>query len=309
MESMIADSFESFDPLREPTRYIASSAPVQRPQWLTPVIVGLVLIVIAIPATAIQRLTQTHLPVTVLVGLGLITYATVTMLRARALSRRLGAESSNVEAIGNLIVLRRWPEAVGLVCEVLSQPMLSRTLRLSALSQLASVLMRYHRFDDAVSLHDAILGDPAYAGDPATTQSLLAARAMALLREDRLVDADRALVQARRAAGTSENALNALVDIYRDVKTGHHAEAIALFEKHRAAMAEQLSFRVGDAWVLVATAQDALQRSDEAQQSYLNATLLVPAAELHRRYPETKVLSGRYSYAALSKPLLIGGEA
>ncbi len=89
----------------------------------------------------------------------------------------------------------------------------------------------------------------------------------------------------------------ALLDIYRDIKTGHYAEAIAEFEARRNPMRQQLGHRVADGWVLVARAHDALGQTHEAASAYRRATLLCPAIELHRRYPETAQLAQTYAPA------------
>jgi hypothetical protein len=136
-----------------------------------------------------------------------------------------------------------------------------------------------------------------------------------MLREDHLLDADRAINELRRSLRSSakiseeddgerapdeiESAGLALVEIYRDVKTGHPAEAIETFNKRLPALREQLGHRAGDAWVLVARAYDMLNRPDDAQRAYENATLLADRTELERRYPEVAPLASRYRAAAV----------
>jgi tetratricopeptide (TPR) repeat protein len=153
---------------------------------------------------------------------------------------------------------------------------------------------------------------------------------MAMLREDHLFDADRAINELRqigrseRAAAAAargaedvtsvspgsagaaaqnifpvaESAGLALVEIYRDVKTGHPAEAVAIFEDRLSALRDQLGHRVADAYALAARAYDLLGREAEAADAYRRATLLCPPVELHRRYPEVAKLQGRYEPAA-----------
>ena len=92
-----------------------------------------------------------------------------------------------------------------------------------------------------------------------------------------------------------------LVEIYRDVKTGHPAEAIKTFELTLSSLRDQLGHRVADAYILIAKAHDLLQQENEARANYQKATLLAPAAELHRRYPETAMLAEKYQPAAAPK--------
>src|SRR5207253_10676993 len=67
--------------------------------------------------------------------------------------RRFKAEQQAVEGIGELVQLRRWPEAAALLDQYLSRPARAPQLRGQALIYLAAVLARYHRFEDAVAVH------------------------------------------------------------------------------------------------------------------------------------------------------------
>lgn len=222
-------------------------------------------------------------------------------------------ESIAVDALDELVQLRRWTDAAAHVQRILSDAMLAPQRRMQALLSLGTILLRYHRFDDARVVHDYLLKpeDGAPVADGPTAHSIRVARAMTLLRDDRLVDADRAINdlrrdvrnardEARRAqeesaeASSIESAGLALVELYRDIKTGHPDEAVALFEDKRKALRDQLGHRVGDAWVLVAKAYDVQGNADAARDAYRRATALCPPVELHRRYPETAELESKY---------------
>lgn len=245
----------------------------------------------------------------------LLTSAALTIFRMR-LARRVSAETEAVAALDELVQLRRWPEAANIAHRVLSQPMLMPDRRVFALMGLAALLSRYHRFSDARVVHEALLdpdpGEPMI--DPSLAHSVKVARAMSLLREDHLVDADRAMTDLRREVNQARDDVRreegqaraqkvqsagvVLLDLYRDVKTGHPEEALTVFAKAMPALRDQLGIRIADAWVLAAAAHHALKQSDEASIAFTNATRLVPAVELHRRYPETKHLSEHYSPTA-----------
>jgi hypothetical protein len=122
---------------------------------------------------------------------------------------------------------------------------------------------------------------------------------MAMLREDHLVDADRAISELRRGPAARESAGLALVELYRDVKTGHPAEAVELFEARHPVLRDQLGIRVCDAYGLAARAYDLLGRDSEAARAWERATLLSPPAELARRYPELQPLIGKLSPAEM----------
>jgi tetratricopeptide (TPR) repeat protein len=210
-------------------------------------------------------------------------------------SRAARREQSQLEATEELIQLRRWPQAAILVQTFLSTPAHSEAARAQGLLFLAMVLARYHRFDDSVAVHEYVLDEIGL--DDASQQSVRLGRAMALLRAENLLDADRAIAELRRdsrATGGPSAGLS-LLELYRDVKTGHPTEALEIFEQRLPMMRKQLGHRVGDAWALAARAFDLLGRSDEARGAYQNAKMLLPLSELRRRYPEIAVLSEKYS--------------
>lgn len=222
----------------------------------------------------------------VLVG-GMLGFSLYTVQRFRRDQRR-------VEQIGELVQLRRWNEAAVAVAQYLSAPARTHSFRAQALVYLSSVLVRLQRFEDAIAVQSQLLDEGML--DEGSSATLKIGRAMAMLREDHLVDADRAISDLRRGpAGGSAGV--ALVEIYRDVKTGHSAEAIETFEDTLPVLRDQLGHRVADAYVLAARAYDLLGRHEEAAGAFTNATLLAPTAELFRRYPEVEKLNGRYQPA------------
>ncbi len=217
------------------------------------------------------------------------------MLIYRRTARLFRREHQQVEAVGELIQLRHWSQAAGLLQQLMSSPMRAAPMRIQALIFLASVQARYHRFAQAIEIHEYLLENVQL--DPMTDHGIRLARVIALLHEDRLTDADGALAELRRTDRQRESGGLALVEMYRDIKTGHPSEAIAIFQQRRSAIRQQLGHRLGDAFVLLACAHDMMQQRELAQHAYTQATLLVPAVELHRRYPETAGLAGTYTAA------------
>lgn len=209
--------------------------------------------------------------------------------------RRARLEQAQLESIEELVQLRRWPQAGVILNGMLSQPTRSAAGRLQALLYLTAVLARYNRYTDAIAVEEHLLD--AMELDPGTAHALRLGRAMAMLQEDRLFDADRAINELRRGAKENNSAGLALVEIYRDVKTGHPAEAIELFDIHFTALRQQLGHRIADAWALIAKAYDILDRHPEASAAYTKATLLAPVSELNRRYAEVASLASKYTPA------------
>jgi hypothetical protein len=226
----------------------------------------------------------------ILVMLVVGTFA-VNYFQARA--RRV--EQARLEAAEELVQLRRWPQAAFLLQSILSRPTQSPVGRLQALVYLSSVLARFHRFDDVIAIDDHVLQTMPLETPAAHMVKL--ARGMALLREDRLFDADRAISDLRRTGRAAESGGLAILELYRDVKTGHPTEALALFAKRRELIAQQLGHRLADAFILAAKAHDMLNQPDQAKAAFQSATLLAPVMELYRRYPETADLSAKYPLA------------
>lgn len=233
----------------------------------------------------------------------------MAMLNSR-IARAVNEEHARLDAASELITLRRWPEAGVALQDLLSQPMRSQGSRVQALIYLSGLLGRYHRFEDAIQVYDQLLND--YTLDPRTQHALKLGRAMNFLRNDQLFDADRAIADLRRdvrrstvdeegeqatAPQPAQSAGLALLEMYRDVKTGHPEEALQIFKQSRDDIRRQFGHRVADAYALAARAYDLLNRDDEAKQAFADATILAPLAELTRRYPEVQAVAKKYPAA------------
>jgi tetratricopeptide (TPR) repeat protein len=234
-----------------------------------------------------------------LISVVLGTIAGAWVFNGALTSREFRTQQRQIDAIQELIQLHRWPEAAIQVQDFLSRPARTAGARGQAMLFLAMVLARYHRFEEAITVYDHILDELEM--DDAADHTVKLGRAMAMLRADNLLDADRAIAELRRdmrtGAGGGELAALALVEIYRDVKTGHPVEALEMFDLRLADLRRYLGHRLGDVWALAARAYDLLQRKPEAQAAFENATVLLPLPELIRRYPEIAALKDKLSPA------------
>lgn len=218
------------------------------------------------------------------------------MTASSAIVKRVRGEQEAIETIGELVQMRRWNEAGGQLDQLLGRPMRTHGARAQSLVYLGAVLARYQRFDDALTVYDYLLRSNML--DAGSSYGIRLGRAMAMLRQDHLVDADRAISELRRQTPPGvDSAGLGLIELYRDVKTGHADDAVQRFEKSLPSLREQLGHRTGDAWALAARGYDLLGRADDAARAYRNATLLSPPVELFRRYPEVQKLEGRYEPA------------
>jgi tetratricopeptide (TPR) repeat protein len=287
---------EQAPPFLDVPTLLEASQPRPRISWTHFMIAGFVLAIFL--SWFVSRSSQTpevQAALSTFIGAGLVAFIGSMALAAFIGVRKARAEHAAVAALEELIQLRRWPEAGLILQSLLSRPTRSPFSRAQAMIYLAMVLTRYHRFEDSVLVHDYVLEHIPL--DDATDHGTRLARALCLLREENLLDADRAIAELRRNSRGMESAGLALVEIYRDVKTGHPAEAIEIFEQRLQAMRRQLGHRLADAWALAARAYDMLNRPSDAKAAFENATLLTPLAELIRRYPEVAPLSKTYSPA------------
>jgi tetratricopeptide (TPR) repeat protein len=304
-------------PFLDVPHLLNASQPRARGAWFAPGIATLIVIVFVSAYFSSKSATYKSIVdaisalamIGVVIAMGFVMWATV---------RRQQGERSRIDAIEELVQLRRWQQAAALLHQTLSQPTVSPNGRVQYLFFLASVLARYNRFDDAIAVQNHLMEEVDL--DPSIVHALRLGRAMAMLREDHLFDADRAINELRRdvsrAVDPSQPEAEApvsaglsLIEIYRDVKTGHAAEAIEIFNRTQTPMRQQLGHRVADAHALVAKAHDFLGDSDRAQSHWERATVLSPPIELIRRYPELSSIADKYSAAVAPPEAQAAGEA
>jgi tetratricopeptide (TPR) repeat protein len=284
------------DPISPPvfldvSTLIEASRPVQRVNWFWYVLGALVLLTLLgniggskdpEVAEAFGLLTGT------LTIAAVVTGVVGSILRVR----KLRAQQQMVEAIDEMMQLRRWEPAGMLLDRFLSAPVRSVRLWAQALVQLSSLLGRHHRFEDAIVVQNFLIENELL--DDSSDYVMRLGRAMMMLREDSLVDADRAISDLRKRGPSQGNGGLALVEMFRDVTTGHPDEAIKIFAKHLPQMQQQLGHRVADAHALVARAYDLQGQTAEAQAAYSRATVLAPLSELQRRYPDLLKMADKY---------------
>lgn len=277
-------------------RLLEQSEPRGRPVWVWYALTAGAVFVLTTSWTAAQEPSLRGLAVP-LGGMGMLVVMVGMGAFTSHLVRQQRQEQQAIEAVEELVQLRRWDEAAAMLDGLLSHPTRTNAARVQALVYLCSVLARYHRFADVMTVQDFLLENANF--DASATHSMKLMRTMAMLHEDHLFDADRAINELRREA--PESAGLALVEIYRDVKTGHAAEAIDLFRSRLPALRSQLGARLGDAYGLVARAHDLLGQEAEAAAEYERATLLSPPDELIRRYPELASMKDKYRAAETPK--------
>ena len=227
----------------------------------------------------------------------LATVAAVVLLSVRGSA--LNRETATLDELEALLALRRVDEAVPGLQDVMGHPMHGPENRLRAMLLLGTTLARLNRADDALRVYGELLDTEGLAGPAAVMVKL--ARAATMLRADHLYDADRAISDLRRTIGRDEALADPiplaglrLVELHRDVKTGHLAEAIELFDAHLPALRAGLGHRAAEAHALVAIALHRLNRPEDAAARFADATALAPLSDLVRRYPDLWPLCPAY---------------
>jgi hypothetical protein len=284
----------AFAPPLDPNELISTSQTVRGGEWFW-LIAGSFVLVLLIASWASSQNANVASMVRLLGGAGMIAAAIGMAFYTRHVAGARSAEMRKLESIDEMVQLRRWPAAAAGLQQLLSQPMRLPQARVQALVYLATVLGRMRRYADTVAVQEYVLSNVML--DDSSSHALRCGRAMAMLHEDQLVDADRAINELRRSGPGLESSGLVLVEIYRDVKTGHPGEAIELFREKLPQLRRQLSHRVADAWALVARAYDMVGQSPLAAEAYFNASALAPIAEISSRYPEVAALTGRYDPA------------
>jgi tetratricopeptide (TPR) repeat protein len=216
-----------------------------------------------------------------------------SMIRSVWMVRRFRGQEAVVDGIEEMIQLRRWEPAGMMLDRFLVEPAQTPETWGRALALLSALLARYHRYEDAITVQEFLI-DEEVLGD-ATDYAVRVGRAMAMLHEDHLVDADRAIGDLRKRLAGERSAGLTLVELYRDVKTGHPDEAIEIFEKRQGMLRSQLGHRMADAYLMVSAAHDRLGQTAEAEAAFGRATLLAPAVELFRRYPDLEPLAKKFA--------------
>lgn len=273
---------------------------------------GYVLIFLA--ATIVIALLPLEPPTRVALELGLWGVFIGTAVFFWSVIRGYRIELAELEQIEDMLALKRHFELAPRLQGLMSQPMRTDQNRLRAMVLLASTLGRLTRYDDALLVYKELVETERLAGPSGAMVKL--GRAMAMLHSEHLYDADRAINDLRRlidrggaedelhqfdasvpTGGPDVSAIGALriIELYRDIKTGHAEEAITLFEQNLDALRRGLGHRLGEAYAMAAVAYDRVGREDEARQAFANATVLQGVADLLNRYAELRPLLAKYT--------------
>lgn len=218
------------------------------------------------------------------------------------MSRQLRDEEEAVCQIEDAVRLRTYEPMIWTLAGLLSRPMLSPLARARALFAYVGAMVKFGRFEEAALAVDLMLDEGVPVG---MVGSLRGARAYAMLREDRLFDADRALTDIKKMGRDGPmGALLALSEQYRDVRTGHADDVLEKHSARRTLVAGHISTRVADLDALAAWAALRLGQRELASALWRRATTVGQASELTERYPELSSVAGELSPTPLPAELV-----
>lgn len=241
------------------------------------------------------------------------------------IARSFQDEIRTLARVDDWLYVGRDQEAALALHVMMSRPMRTEDNRVRALAQLASALARLNRTEDALLVYDAALKTPHFAGLAGAALKL--ERTWAVLKNDHLYDADRGIVDLRRlmkqwndrrpdflpprdglAPGDHLIAGVKLLEIYRDVKTGHAEEALAVFDADLPLLRAALGHRLSEAYALAALAHEQLLRPDTAAEYFAAATTLKAVSELVFAYPELRAIAAKYPFTLAPAELACGAS-
>lgn len=191
------------------------------------------------------------------------------------------------------VQLREWDRASDLLQQLLRHPLRYRTARAESLLALAAVAESEQDHATAQHIYEAVVLEQE--AEPLQMYTAQLGLAGAMLRTQQTTDAVALIDRLRR--NQVPDALRAQVELlalYRDITMGQVDAAIEAADQRRELFRRHLSTGAGHGYALLALAFHRAGRVEEAGQLWHDATLLVRAADLLRRYPELKDVTGRY---------------
>ncbi len=230
----------------------------------------------------------------VLMWFGLVTFWLIVAARTRRF-RRL---ESQVNAVRELAVLRRWRQALRTAWRTLPSVATAPPMHDRLVAMMALCLDQLGAYEAAITAYDYLI-DRLPPDEPIAVQASLQ-RAIAQLADNRLTDADHAIrVQRAQVDSANHPVLSAtfrLAELIQQIKTNHWNDAAR--DSHGLVDAlRPLGIDAANGYALAALAH--LGQSDsgatspeQAQRWWRRATLLLPRAALTGRFPELHRLDG-----------------
>lgn len=203
------------------------------------------------------------------------------------------------------VQLRQWPRAWIALSRLLRRPMPHAAARAESLLALAAVAEASNSFEISQRIYEHMLQERA--ADPVQLHTARVGLGAAMLRTGQTTDAVGLIDRLEREElPGSLKAHIELLSLFREVTMGHAIEGLDRAEQRRELFRRHLGTRAGYGYALLAAAYDAGGQANEAARLWHQATMLVPPAELSRRFSEVKRLMAKYPPAMVPAGLAIG---
>jgi tetratricopeptide (TPR) repeat protein len=235
-------------------------------------------------------------PQVILIALAGIMYYSVR--RQKELARYL---QESVEAVQ----LKQWPQAWDTLNRLLRRPVPHPTARAESLLALAAVAEASDSFEVSQRIYEHMLEERQ--ADPLQLHTARVGLGAAMLRTGQTTDAVGLINRLEREElPGSLKAHTELLALYRELTMGHAADRLDRAEERRGLFRRYMGSRAGYGYALLAAAFDVAGNTEKAARCWLDATMLLPASELVRRFGELKPLASKYIATKVPAGLTIG---
>ncbi len=238
------------------------------------------------------------LPQFILLAVGGVMFYSIR--RQRTLARYV---QESIEAVQ----LRQWPQAWTTLRRLLRRPVPHPAARAESLLALAAVAEASDSFDISQRIYEHLLQERQ--ADPLQLHTARVGLGAAMLRTGQTTDAVGLIDRLEREElPGSLKAHIELLALFREVTMGHATERLDRAEERRELFRRHLGTRAAYGYALLAVAFDIGGDAGQAGRCWHDATMLLPAAELTRRFGELRRVLDKYPAAAVPQGLRTGGS-
>lgn len=218
--------------------------------------------------------------------------------------RRMTEAQRSVRAVQELTVLRHHDEALHQAWRILPSLRRWADLHVQTVLLASADLMAVNAYENALAAQDYLLEHAP--DDHPLARMVRLQRTMALLHDDRLADADDELRRlSRLKLGPLGQAMRRVGELYQQLKTGHHVDAVESLDDDAAFISQlrPLGVDAGYGYAMMATMYHHTGRTDAAQRWWHRATMLVAPQRLADDLPETRPLTALQPATTLAEAM------
>lgn len=193
------------------------------------------------------------------------------------------------------VLQEQWPAACDALTDLLSKPVDNPGLRAQGLLGLAAVTDHCEDYRSSQVIYELLVEDPTT--QPIQRHTAAVGLAAAMLRNDELTDAVALIDRLSRSAREAPKPWRAQVELlclFREAVMGQYDDILATSQERAELFRDGLSARSGYGYALLALGHHRRGLSEQAERFWQDATLLIPADKLRRRFPMLSELDRAY---------------